>query len=134
MTTTASKRVESIWTPMVGDQPASHLAQPLAWRNSRRVYVQTAGGLFHPDVPDTVVAHVFAVMIAAPHHTYLIQSGWYERAARLLGEPAFIYEVSDLATGRYKAAGEFPWPLPHVWLCAPLPSLTDAAHAGEDVA
>jgi protein gp37 len=46
------------------------LALPLSWRKPRRVFVNSMSDLFHASVPDEYIARVFAVMVAAPHHTF----------------------------------------------------------------
>ena len=46
------------------------LAQPLAWRRPRRVFVNSMGDLFHKRVPRAFVDEVFGVMEAADRHVF----------------------------------------------------------------
>ena len=48
------------------------LAQPLAWRRSRQVFVNSMSDLFHKDVPWTFVDEVFDVMEQADWHNFQI--------------------------------------------------------------
>ena len=46
------------------------LEQPLRWRRSRRVFVNSVSDLFHRDVPWGFVDQVFGVIEAAEHHIF----------------------------------------------------------------
>lgn len=48
------------------------LADPFKWKKPRRIFVCNMGDLFHEDVRQDQIELVFAVMKAAPWHTYLI--------------------------------------------------------------
>ena len=48
------------------------LETPLRWRSPRMVFVNSMSDLFHPHVPYSYVAQVFAVMSAASAHTFQI--------------------------------------------------------------
>src|SRR6266511_1298061 len=45
---------------------------PLHWRRPRMVFVNSMSDLFHDGVPTPWLAEVFAVMAAAPQHTYQV--------------------------------------------------------------
>lgn len=81
---------------------ADLLNQPLHWTKPRRVFVNSMSDVFHPDVPDTFIADIFAVMAQTPQHTYQILTKRPERLARL--------------------AGCLPFP-PHVWIGTSVESL-----------
>lgn len=78
----------------------NRLSQPLNWAYPRMVFVNSLSDLFHPDVPATFIAEVFAVMQRTPQHTYQVLTKRADRMLHLLGDPP-----SDVA-----------WPLPNVWL------------------
>jgi len=71
------------------------LADPLRWRNSRLVFVNSMSDLFHPDVPDDFIARVFEVMNDTPQHTYQVLT---KRANRL-----------------QRSSDQFDWPQ-NLWL------------------
>lgn len=48
------------------------LAEPLKWKRPRRIFVNSMGDLFHPDVPTLFLADVFSVMEQAKQHTFMI--------------------------------------------------------------
>ncbi|HWE61569.1 MAG TPA: DUF5131 family protein [Chloroflexota bacterium] len=61
------------------------LGQPYRWKAPHRVFVNSMSDLFHPLVPDSYLAEVFAVMVATPQHTYQILTKRPERAAAWSG-------------------------------------------------
>jgi protein gp37 len=84
------------------------LADPLSWRKPSRVFVNSVSDLFHEDVPDSYIAHVFITMAEAERHTFQILT---KRPERMLG---WFTEYLPKA-----CSGESPapvWPLPNVWL------------------
>ncbi|MET7458305.1 phage Gp37/Gp68 family protein [Streptomyces sp. NPDC005574] len=46
--------------------------QPYRWKKPARVFVNSMSDLFHQDVPDLVLNHVFDVMEANPQHTFQV--------------------------------------------------------------
>lgn len=65
------------------------LTAPLAWRDPLVVATAFMGDLFHPDVPDSHLLAVFAVMLAAERHTFLLLTKRPERMRDwLVGPPA----------------------------------------------
>lgn len=69
------------------------LEEPLHWRTPRRVFVNSMGDLFHPDVPDEYILRVFAVMELTKHHTFLILAKRPKRMQELLTWDCFREEV-----------------------------------------
>jgi protein gp37 len=69
--------------------------QPLRWKRSRQIFVNSMSDLFHPDVPDEFIAEVFATMVEADWHVFQI----------LTKRPERLVELAD----------ELSWP-PHVWM------------------
>jgi protein gp37 len=50
----------------------SRLAQPLAWRRPRMIFVNSMSDLFHKDVPSGYIAQVFDTMEAADWHVFQV--------------------------------------------------------------
>ena len=59
------------------------LAQPLRWRQPRRVFVNSMSDLFHEAVPDEFIHRVFEVMEQSPQHIFQILTKRAERLAEL---------------------------------------------------
>lgn len=100
------------------------VGQPLHWRIPRRVFVNSLSDLFHPDVPDTFVDDVFAVMALTPRHTFQVLTKRPDRMRRYLSSPHRRGRVIGVAwemlghppLHKYKhdnIVGR-PWPLPNV--------------------
>lgn len=68
---------------------------PLRWKRPRVVFVNSMSDLFHEDIPNEYVAHVFDVMVRAEQHTFQVLTKRHERLAQL--------------------APELPWPR-NVWM------------------
>lgn len=59
------------------------LSIPLRWRAPRHVFVNSMSDLFHARVPTPFIQDVFAVMAAAPQHTFQVLTKRARRLARL---------------------------------------------------
>jgi protein gp37 len=97
------------------------LNDPLSWRNSRRVFVNSLSDLFHEDVPEPLIAKAFAVMAATPQHSYQILTKRPARMRSVLSSQRFLAGVESefrtLARERPKLApADWKWPLPNVWM------------------
>lgn len=55
------------------------LSQPLLWKKSKKILVNSMGDLFHPAVPDSFIIDVFKIMGKAPHHVFLLLTKFTER-------------------------------------------------------
>jgi protein gp37 len=71
------------------------LAQPLKWKRSRTIFVNSMSDLFHEDIPVSYIEEVFRVMEMADWHIFQILTKRHERLAEL--------------------ADRLRWP-PHVWM------------------
>lgn len=60
------------------------LAEPLRWKTSRMVFVNSMSDLFHEDVPDDYVVAVARVMQHADWHTFQVLTKRAERLRKLL--------------------------------------------------
>jgi protein gp37 len=96
------------------------LAQPLRWRRSRRVFVNSMSDLFHASVPDDYIARVFAVMAATPDHTYQLLTKRPGRMRSLLSRGELGTEgfpdMVEKAMAEFTHAGLETWPLPNLWV------------------
>lgn len=74
------------------------LPEPLRWRSSKLIFVNSMSDLFHEDIPDDYIAEVARVMQAADWHVFQVLTKRADRLASLL-------------------AGRLAWAarLPHVW-------------------
>lgn len=97
------------------------LGIPLAWPKPRRIFVNSMSDLFHPEVPETFVDKVFAVMALASQHTFQVLTKRPEamRAyASMDGRDQVVLEQLAAHLGSTAAAkAAWPgWPVPNVWL------------------
>jgi len=60
------------------------LAEPLRWRTSKMIFVNSMSDLFHDEVPDDYIVAVAQVMVAAKWHTYQVLTKRSERLRELL--------------------------------------------------
>lgn len=112
--------VRTDWTGEVRLLP-DRLETPLHWRKPRRVFVDSMSDLFHPDVPESFVDQVFAVMAVAREHTFQVLTKRPQHMAKVLNGGTKRESIDEHMTGR---AGGFAhietedvgWPLPNVWL------------------
>ncbi len=91
------------------------LDQPLRWQRPRRIFVNSMSDLFHADVPDEFIAHVFAVMALAPQHTFQVLTKRPGRMRSLLSQADFQLMV-DAHMHNHGDVETEDWPLPNVWL------------------
>ncbi len=61
----------------------SALGEPLKWRRSRLVFVNSMADLFHKSVPSAFIEDVFDIMNRASQHTFQVLTKRPARAARL---------------------------------------------------
>lgn len=102
------------------------LTQPLRWRRPRRIFVNSMSDLFHDQVPDDYIAHVFAVMQSCAAHTFQVLTKRHGRMRSLLNSDGFWEAVTDFGVHvmRQRPSRSQLWPdhgqkhgyLPNVWL------------------
>lgn len=75
----------------------NRLTLPLtkAWREPKRIFVDSLSDLFHEEVPDWFIAKQYAVMLAAHWHTFQMLTKRPERRRRLLTDFEFLGLVQD---------------------------------------
>ncbi|MHC1701775.1 MAG: phage Gp37/Gp68 family protein [Humidesulfovibrio sp.] len=104
------------------------LDAPLHWRKPQRIFVCNMGDLFHPDVPDTWLDRIFAVMALCPQHEFMVLT---KRPGRMQEYLNFEYRRERI----FKAADEsdafnLGWPFGNVRFGATVwdqPSIDEAA-------
>lgn len=97
------------------------LSIPLHWRKPRKVFVNSLSDLFVKDIPDDLIARVWAVMGSSAAHTFQVLTKRPARMRSLLSSADFRAEVEEhwvklFRTGPSRA--QFmpgTWPLPNVW-------------------
>jgi len=97
------------------------LLMPFSWREPKLVFVNSMSDLFHPDVPDEVIAEVFAVMLLARRHTFQVLTKHHGRMRSKLNDPEFRHAVRIEACTLTTLDGvpdehDDAWPLPNLWL------------------
>ena len=76
------------------------LDQPLRWRSSRRIFVNSMSDLFHESVPTEYIFRVGRVMQAAEWHTFQVLTKRHERLRALLnGELDWMGSLSNVWWG-----------------------------------
>jgi protein gp37 len=75
------------------------LAEPLKWKQSRRIFVNSMSDLFHRDVDDVFIEAVFRIMIAADWHVFQVLT---KRADRMKAFVSRVFPDLDM--------------YPHIWL------------------
>ena len=110
----------AVWTGKIAMAPESVLLQPLQRKRPTTYFVNSMSDLFHENVPDEWIDHIFAVMALAPQHTFQVLT---KRADRM--RKYFKPHCQRRADGLGKAVLELGykdpleclcWPLPNVWL------------------
>ena len=77
---------------------------PYRWRTPRVIFVNSMSDLFHPEVPDSFIAEVFAVMADTPRHKYQVLTKRSQRLARLAASitwPDNVWMGVSVETERY---------------------------------
>jgi len=106
------------------------LDEPLRWKRSRRIFVNSMSDLFHEGVPNEFIADVFATMYESQWHTFQVLTKRSERLD-ILTNPRLPWATGMLAWNRMKAKSPEKaeivtarevisdvmdqWPLPNVW-------------------
>lgn len=76
-------------TPVEFVLKESELEKPLRWKKPKRIFVQSMGDLFHPDIPDELISKIWDAMWKAQHHTFLILTKRPERMKQWIKENAY---------------------------------------------
>lgn len=73
------------WTGKV-ELILSKLDEPLRWRKPRRIFVNSMSDLFHEALPAGDIRRVLEVMVACPHHTFIVLTKRPRRMDNLIRE------------------------------------------------
>jgi protein gp37 len=107
------------------------LAIPLRWRKPRRIFVSANSDLFLPSRVATEqgrrqIAAVFGVMAVCKRHTFQVLTKWPGEACKWFAwlrpgwgdvmQPALEQHLDDDQIGQVRRSGDWPWPLPNVWI------------------
>ncbi|SHY26702.1 bacteriophage protein gp37 [Mycobacteroides abscessus subsp. abscessus] len=84
---------EGIGSSLAVQLHPNRLDWPLRKRAGEKIFVCSQADLFHDDVPDEYIAHVFAVMALAPQHTFQVLTKRHGRMRSLLSSHAFWTRV-----------------------------------------
>lgn len=95
---------------------AASLDQPLRWKKPRRIFVNSMSDLFHERISDEYIAQVFAVMAAAPRHTFQILTKRHARMRSLLTSARWAELLTDATEWPTGADIDPERPLDNVWL------------------
>lgn len=90
------------WSGEITCRPEK-LDEPLHWRKPRRIFVSSMSDLFHEDVSFEFISKVFATMIAADWHTFLILT---KRPKRMLSFMSWFQTKTSLILRSFR----------HIWL------------------
>jgi protein gp37 len=116
--------------------------EPLRWRESQRIFVNSMSDLFHDDVDIDDIAHIFAVMALAHWHQFQILTKRPTRMQQVVGSldfrervdswmsmmlddeerpPSLAWDAEARLTTDARATApdvtsDDAWPLPNVWL------------------
>lgn len=71
------------------------LTLPLRWRKPRRIFVNSLADLWHDEIPTDLIARAFAVMVAAPHHSFQVLTKRHARMRSMLRSEEFWTLVSE---------------------------------------
>lgn len=93
------------------------LDQPLKWRRSRKIFVNSMSDLFHESIPDSFIDKVFAVMYVANHHTYQILTKRPERMKKYLNNKNLHQRLfGEIKKIRRDVVVLSNWIQDHIWL------------------
>lgn len=96
------------WTGKVAFME-KHLADPLKWKEPRRIFVNSMSDLFHEGVSDETLQKIFKVMCEAKRHTFQILTKRPQRMLEFLSR-------WDSMTRDFGPLYPNTWPQNHVWL------------------
>lgn len=119
---TVDTKAGPVWTGEVRfNKQWAH--QPLDWRKPRMIFVCAHADLFHKDVPDAWIDHVFAVASLCPQHTFQILTKRASRMREYFAQPNVWARIEVAArvihkerTGEIIAGKILIGPLRNCWL------------------
>lgn len=92
------------------------LTLPLKWRKPRRIFVNSLSDIWHDDIPEALIVRAFAVMIAAPHHSFQVLTKRHGRMRAMLRSDAFWTAVSAELGQLWKTSPPAPLRMIPEWI------------------
>jgi protein gp37 len=96
----AERMAEHFWKDRKFSKIYCHpdrLTQPLSWRKQQKVFVDSMGDLFHPDVPEYFIAQVLAICAIAKQHIFMILTKRADRMKEFFSESSIWKEIEEWA-------------------------------------
>ncbi len=115
---------ERIWPRVYGkNRPFTNIqvhddrmSLPLRWRRPRRIFVNSMSDLFHPQIENAVISHIFDVMARCPQHIFQVLTKRPGHMREFMSDGGLVHRV-DSNRGFLASDGHvYVWPLPNVWL------------------
>jgi protein gp37 len=107
-------RREGRWNGHAAFVPA-RLSAPMAWRQPRRVFVDSMSDVFHKDITDEQVAAIFGVMVLAAQNTYQVLTKRPERMRDFFARYSLEDCLGAAAAHRVPGPGRHNWPPRREW-------------------
>jgi protein gp37 len=96
---TKSSKGGPVWTGKVAQASPASVRKPLGILEPAVIFVNSMSDLFHPDMDDKWRDDAFAIMVAAPRHTYQILTKRPEVAARYYAERPHLHQLPQVWLG-----------------------------------
>ena len=115
--TTQEVNGKRVWTGKM-NLAETALEKPLQRQKPTMYFVNSMSDLFHEDVPDDWIDHIFAVMALCPQHTFQVLTKRSARMREYLGSDQSNFQswlsmaIVDEGLGHPRPI----WPLPNLWL------------------
>ena len=123
---------ERMWPRLATGRPftevLSHperLTIPLHWKKPRRIFVNSMSDMFHENVPDEFIDHVFAVMALCPQHTFQVLTkrpwrmfNYMNSQDEWMGDAPSerIRWLAGFLGSTVRPEEKIHWPISNVWL------------------
>lgn len=112
----------AVWTGQIKE--TKKLLEPLSWKSSKRVFVNSMSDLFHENVSDELRDRIFAVMALCPQHTFQVLTKRPENMLRYITRGVGGIVRRDFVNAWFHHLNPThrndqhvsQWPLPNVWL------------------
>jgi protein gp37 len=108
------------WTGKV-ELHEERLTMPFGMDKPSRIFVNDFADVFHEEMTDAAIDRIFAVMVSAPQHRYVILTKRQKKMQAYMADPATAGRVAAAIAvlagqGSGRDGNVESWPPPHVWL------------------
>jgi protein gp37 len=103
------------WTGKVAIHE-DRLAMPFSVDKPSRIFVNAFADVFHEEMTDAMVDRVFAVMAAAPQHTYVILTKRQKKMQAYMADPATPGRIAAAIAALGREGKVESWPPANLWL------------------